>query len=200
MTHYEKERWILYKNNLLSQEENLEMEDHLYTCDACMNIFLSLIDNEEESLAESALSSSFTEDIMKQIDSITPITKKTSKKSDPSNNKSVRKKKMIENIFMYYVAAASVVLVLTAGGAFTKMTEFPIASIAADTERTNQGLGKVYSFSQKITQGTNSFINNLGSMEIKKENKKDIKNKQNKGNKKNKEIFKKKFIEKEGGK
>ena len=186
MTHYERDKWTLYKSKLLTDKESIEMEDHLYVCDHCMDIFLSLIDSEELSNAENKLPTNFTEDIMEKIEGVIPITKSTPKIE--SSGKTKRKKKMIENIFMYYAAAASVILVLTAGGAFTKLTEFPIANITVDSERTNEGLGKVYSFSEKIASGTNSFINNLGNQSNKKINKKDNK------------IFNKKLIKKQGGK
>lgn len=191
MTHYEKEKWILYKKNLLNDKETINMEEHLYTCDDCMDTFLNLIDSEEISIAENLIPTDFTEKIMDKIDSAIQITGLSSKvKSNSINNvrsKTTRKKKMIENIFMYYVAAASVVLVLTAGGVFTKMTEFPIENIAVDSERTNEGLGKVYNFSERITNGTNNFINNLGMTN------------REKTDQKNDKIFNKKLIKKQGG-
>lgn len=162
MAHYERQKWILYKKNLLSDEEKIEMEEHLYDCDDCMDVFLNLIDSEELEIAETLLPTNFTESIMDKIDSLIPITKSSNKVKTETLDKRPRKKKMIENIAMYYVAVASVVLILTAGGVFTKMTQFPIANISVDSERTNEGLGKMYSFSEKITNGTNSFINNLG--------------------------------------
>lgn len=168
MTHFSKKQWILYKKNLLSEEDSIKMEDHLYTCDTCMDIFLSLIDIEDLDLVEETISSDFTKSVMKKIDGVIPISKNTNK----FVNNRTRKKKMIENIFMYYVAVASVVLVLTAGGVFTKMTELPIENIKVDNERTSKGLEKVYSFSEKITEGTNTFINSFGIKNNKETNKK----------------------------
>lgn len=158
MTHFSKEEWISYKRDLLSEEETITMEDHLYTCHTCMDMFLSLIDSEELDLVVEMIPSDFTKDVMKKIDGIIPIAKATNK----SISNKTRKKKMIENIFMYYIAVASVVLVLTAGGVFTKMTEIPIENIKVDRERTTQGIEKMNSFSEKIANSTNNFINNFG--------------------------------------
>lgn len=150
MTHFSKGKWLAFKNDQVLEEEKTMMEDHLYTCDTCMDIYLKLIDKEELDFAEMIISRDFTNSVMKSIEAIAPI-KKINKK----------KKKMVENIFMYYVAAASVVLVLTAGGVFTRIIEFPMEKINVDRFQTQESIGNIYSFSEKITNSTNSFINNF---------------------------------------
>lgn len=153
MTHFIKEEWILYKKNLLSEEDSIKMEEHLYTCDTCMDIFLSLIDCEDLNLAEEIIPSDFTQSVMEKIEGVIPIFK--------PRNKPIKKKKMMENIFMYYIAVASVVLVLTAGGVFTKMAEIPIENIKVDTT-TPKGVEDIHDLTEKITNKTNNFIYNFG--------------------------------------
>lgn len=149
MDHFSKEKWIAFKRDEVLEEEKRLMEDHLYTCDTCMDSLLNLIDDEELDFAEMMISEDFTSNLMKKLDPVTPISRLT------------KKKKMIENIFIYYVAAASVVLVLTAGGAFTKMTEIPLENIRVDSFKTQESLGSIFAFTEKITDSTNSFINNF---------------------------------------
>lgn len=151
MIHFSKENWISFKKDRLSEEERLDMEDHLYTCDSCMDIYLQLIDTEELNFAEMMISSDFTEGVMEKVDKMTP------------RPKPLRKKKMIENIFIYYVAAASVVLALTAGGVFSKIADIPIEKIGVDAMKTQASMGSIYSFTAKITDNTNNFINNFGT-------------------------------------
>lgn len=151
MTHFNKERWIGFKNDILPEEEKIDMEDHLYLCDNCMDIYLKLIDTEELDFAEMMIPSDFTETVMEKVEKIIPI------------SKPMKKKKMIENIFMYYIAAASVVLVLTAGGVFTKITDFPIERVGVDRFKTRENIGGIYNFTEKITDNTNDFINNFGT-------------------------------------
>lgn len=149
MAHFDKEKWMDFKNNILSEEERISMEDHLYTCDNCMDIYLNLIDTEELDFAKMMIPSNFTETVMKDVKKITPI------------SKPIRKKKMIENIFMYYVAAASVLLILTAGGVFTKITEIPMGNIEVDRFQIEEGMGSRYSFTERIIDNTNNFVNNF---------------------------------------
>lgn len=159
MNHYSKDQWILYKKNEISQEEMLSMEEHLYLCDDCMNIFLSLIDEEELKLAEDIISESFTENVIAKLDNLSSI----NQRPKVADKKGIKKKKMIENIFVYYVAAASVILVLTAGGVFTRMTEIPLENIREDNFKTHENMGNLYAFTEKITDNTNNFINNFGT-------------------------------------
>lgn len=159
MNHYSKDQWILYKKNEISQEEMLSMEEHLYLCDDCMNIFLSLIDEEELKLAEDIISESFTENLIAKLDNLSSI----NQRPKVADKKGIKKKKMIENIFVYYVAAASVILVLTAGGVFTRMTEIPLENIREDNFKTHENMGNLYAFTEKITDNTNNFINNFGT-------------------------------------
>lgn len=150
MSHYNIEKWKSYKKDILEQDEKIIMEDHLYNCDECMDIFISLIDDEEIKHAEKSIPSNFTIDIMKKIDMNSPI------------QKCIKKKKLIENMFMYYVAAASVILVLTAGGIFTKITQIPMENIKLDVQNNPKGIEKFYNFSEKIANNTNNFITNFG--------------------------------------
>ena len=39
MKHYDDIEWIFYKEKVFSDEKQAEMEEHLYTCDKCMDTF-----------------------------------------------------------------------------------------------------------------------------------------------------------------
>ena len=60
MKHYDHVEWIFYKNNVLSEEKIIEMEEHLYYCDECLETFLSLIDENEVQEAIKPISEEFT--------------------------------------------------------------------------------------------------------------------------------------------
>ena len=63
MKHYDYVEWLFYKKNTLSIEKMEEMEEHLYNCDQCMEIFLSLIDEKEIAAASKIVPSAFNEDL-----------------------------------------------------------------------------------------------------------------------------------------
>ena len=70
MKHYDYLEWLLYKEKALSKEKSKEMEEHLYICDNCMDIFLSLIDREEVDRAERSISTNFTSNVMNNIQKV----------------------------------------------------------------------------------------------------------------------------------
>src|SRR5690554_1784932 len=100
MKHYDDIEWIFYKEKILSDEKQIEMEEHLYTCDRCMEIFLSLIDEQEVDKAKDSISENFTADLMANIENVPYKPKNIVKKSNTR----------FKDIFVYYAAVASVAI------------------------------------------------------------------------------------------
>lgn len=159
MKHYDYIEWLLYKTKSLSSEKLDEMEEHLYNCDICMDIFLSLIDDEELEEASELVPENFTSNLVENI------IKNKVKAIEPKMNK-----KAFNYQFMYYVAVASVTIFLTMGGFYTnlvdavpKLTE----SIHVVEERPNH-IGK---FSEGIVNSTSNLLLSIENMSRIKEEK-----------------------------
>jgi len=161
MKHFHLDEWLLYKNKLLSEEKQIEMENHLYTCDSCMDIFLSLINDDEIDKAATIVPENFTENILKNIGKIKPIrTKKSTKKGYRKSS----------DFFLYYAAVASVAIILTAGGVFGKMVDLvPQISVNMSKKESQVKVDTIYNFSESITNRTSQFINNFGIKEEKED-------------------------------
>lgn len=151
MKHYDYVEWALYKNNLLDRKLHEEMEEHLYLCDECMEIFLSLIDEDEIKKAEDLISEEFTLQVMDNIKNISPMRRPVKEKGNHKSSK---------DFFLYYVAVASVAVILTAGGAFGKIID-TVAQINTNISFNDSKLqtNKVYDFSETIVNRTSKFIN-----------------------------------------
>ena len=158
MKHYDYIEWTLYKNNLLDAKIYNEMQEHLFQCNECMDIFLSLIDEKEIESASEFVPKDFTEDLMKKIENVTPINKNI-------KNLSKRRAKFPKDIILYYTATAAVAIVLTAGGVFTTMVDNIPKTI--NFEESKLDTSKIYNFSGKISQGTSDFIYNFNFMKNK---------------------------------
>lgn len=151
MKHYDYVEWLLYKNNLISEEKRIEMEDHLYSCDNCMEIFLSSIEEIEIEEAGKLIPEDFTQGILKKTKNIRTIKR-------PKN-----KNKRLNEIFLYYASVASVAIFLTAGGIFGSMVEVvPKIDVGVGIEESRVKAGKIYDLSESITNRTSEFINNFG--------------------------------------
>ena len=151
MKHYDQVEWSLYKKNLLHKKIYEEMEEHLYECGHCMDIFLSLIDGNEIQDASKMISKDFTDNLMIDLKNITPI-----------NKKKTIKPKLPQDFFIYYTAVASVTILLTAGGVFGKLVESVpqiTANISIQEEKSMKN--PVYDFSETITKKTSNFINDF---------------------------------------
>ena len=152
MKHYDYVEWLLYKKNLLDEKIHSEMEEHLFQCDQCMDVFIALIDEEEIEAVKSFIPGDFNEKLMKKIGNIIPI-KQIAKKHKE------KQRKFPKDFFLYYTATAAVAIILTAGGVFTSMVDSVPRTI--NIEESKFHTNKMYKFTEKITQETSNFIDNF---------------------------------------
>lgn len=160
MKHYDYLEWLFYKEKVFPKEKLNEMEEHLYICDNCMNIFLSLIDNDEIDKAEQCISTNFTRNLMSDIQKVKNKPKFKMEKSRHS----------VKDIFGYYVAVASVAIFLTLGGFYSGMVDIVpyVAKINSNRASINAP-NLVFNMSQNIVNKTSSFINNFEISNCKEE-------------------------------
>lgn len=150
MKHYDYVEWVLYKKKLLDNKMHESMEEHLYLCDECLDIFLSLIDDPEVEKAGNLVPINFTNNVMGSIKNIRPIKKKSIKKQP----------KLINDFFIYYTAVASVAIILTAGGFFGKLVDsVPQITASINVQEEKIMSNTIYKFSEEITRRTSMFIN-----------------------------------------
>ena len=159
MKHYDYVEWLFYKKNILPIEKMNEMEEHLYSCDECMEVFLSLIDEEEIKMASGIVPKDFNENIMSKIQSTNV------KKIQPV-------KKPVKYPFGYFVAVASVTIVLTFGGAFTNLVDtVPNISASVSMLEKLDKPNRISNFSERIVNSTSRFIGSIENIDRNKEEK-----------------------------
>lgn len=159
MKHYDYIEWLLYKNKMLPEEKINEMEQHLFNCGTCMEIFLSLIDEEEVEGAGEFISEDFTSNVIKNIPKLKIV--KPKKK---------QKKKIFNYQFGYYVAVASVTIILTFGGFYTDLVD-TVPKLSASIKVPNKSTNIVANFSDSIVDSTSSFLFSIENNDINKRRK-----------------------------
>ncbi|MBW8349390.1 hypothetical protein K0H71_08035 [Bacillus sp. IITD106] len=142
MNHKSYENWLEYVRDELNEETREIYENHLYSCDHCLELYLKAVEAEEFQMPEMADSSSFADSIMHQV---TELKKPTSKPK--------RKISQKQTIFNYFVAAA-VTLVLMSTGVFSQLMN--MASSFENNEQ-KQADSFVQSFLNKQDSFTNKF-------------------------------------------
>ena len=124
MMHYSKEEWTKYVKNEMNEDVREEYENHLYTCDQCLDIYLQVVEEAEYELPEIENDTEFTDLIMAQIaESRPPST------TDWMNRKERKKGSRPyyqTAIFHYSVAAAMTILLMTTG-VFQSITKYTLS-------------------------------------------------------------------------
>lgn len=163
MKHYDYVEWLLYKTRSLTNEKSHEMEEHLYNCDICLGVFLSLIDQDELNLASEAVPEDFTANLVGKIN------KNKVKTIQPKNDK-----KTFNYQFMYYIAVASVTIFLTMGGFYTNLVD-SVPKIRESIQIVEEGPREmenhIGNFSEAIVSSTANLLFSIENMNQFKEEK-----------------------------
>lgn len=67
MDHYSLEEWLKYVENELGEEEREAYENHLYTCDQCLEVYLEAMEEVENGLPAMPREDEFINLVMAQI-------------------------------------------------------------------------------------------------------------------------------------
>lgn len=154
MKHYDYIEWLLYKNMMLPDEKLEEMEQHLYNCNTCMEIFLSLIDEKEEEKASNVISDDFTSKIINNI----PKAKKDKQKTK-------QRKKVFNYQFGYYAAVASVTIILTLSGFYTGLVD-AVPKLSSSIQATKNHSNRIADFSNSIVNSTSGFLFSIENIDM----------------------------------
>jgi hypothetical protein len=151
MKHYDYIEWLLYKNKALSDEKLKEMEAHLYNCDICMDIFLSLVSEDEIKMAGSMLTNDFTDKVIDKLPKY-----KVEKKEIEHD------KKHFYYQFGIYAAVATVTIVMSLSGVFTHMVD-AVPKIASSIQVNDQCFEQniIVKLSDRIINSTSYLITSI---------------------------------------
>ncbi|WLR51115.1 hypothetical protein LC040_18420 [Bacillus tianshenii] len=116
MRHYETVEWKSYIDGGKTEEEQCQMEEHLYQCDECFLAYTYALEAEKEALPSIQDSTQFIEQVSRQLT-------KTKAARQPSKKKSLK----------HYGIAVACTLLLMSSGVFQSLT-----GIADKVEQQNQ--------------------------------------------------------------
>lgn len=113
MAHYTYDEWVQYVRDELPEQMRRSFEDHLYSCDDCLELFMQAMEKAENELPSFEDDGSFAEGIMEKVGEWNG-TDKQDEKIVPFYQKT---------IFQYGIAAA-MTIILMASGAFKPIFDF----------------------------------------------------------------------------
>lgn len=130
MTHYTYAEWQKYVRNELDNNTREKLENHLYTCDQCLNHYLQAVEANESSLPSLSDQQSFTDFIMAAVsntDSV-PDTKSNTNDlemvPDTKSNTKTLKKPFYQQAAFHYLLAVAATLFLMFSGAFQSLARY----------------------------------------------------------------------------
>lgn len=155
MKHYSREEWLIFKKDGFDNCEMEKMEDHLYSCDLCMKIFLDVLDDNDITKAEESIPDSFTRNTLIYI--------KEKGNASPSITKRTEFLRRRQNLFTYYVAAAVLTLVFMGGGVFQSLVDnyASFSQTACTVEHQKMQEESKTNISIEIANRTSQWINNF---------------------------------------
>jgi anti-sigma factor RsiW len=138
MKHISYEEWLDYVEDNLSDPVRDQYEAHLYTCDHCMEIYLSAVEASESSFPELSDDTGFTEAVLAEVQHM--------KKPDIP-----RKQKFYQQAAFHYIVAAAMTILLMYTGVFQQLVGF-----AEEFERSSHP-----SITEEVMKKTSDFIENV---------------------------------------
>jgi hypothetical protein len=109
MKHFSYDEWLNYIKNDITENIREEFENHLYTCDQCLELYLQAIAEHESSLPNLTNESIFTDQVM------TEVSKQHSKESAVEPKKKTKRPYYQQAAFHYFLAAAATLLLMFSG-------------------------------------------------------------------------------------
>ncbi|UCZ53526.1 zf-HC2 domain-containing protein [Bacillus shivajii] len=116
MKHRSKGEWLKFVNGELPDETRQEFEDHLFTCDACMNLYIEAIEESSRNLPSVNNEKAFTDSVMSKVE--TDFSSSNVTEQEKTN------RPFYQKTAFHYVVAASLTIVLMSSGVFQSITSY----------------------------------------------------------------------------
>jgi len=129
VNHVPEAEWVAYLADEIPEALKIEYENHLYSCDKCLSVYMEAMEKEETSLDLEGF------DIAGPVmDSISRLKGGSVEESWPH-----RKEKSLRTITRHYLIAAGFTILLMAGGVFQSLTEY-VDSVESSSDKKTQSL------------------------------------------------------------
>ncbi|MDF2857465.1 MAG: hypothetical protein K0Q87_3316 [Neobacillus sp.] len=109
MKHFSYDEWLNYIKNDITENIREEFENHLYTCDQCLELYLQAIAEYESTLPSLTNESTFTDLVM------TEVSKQYSKVGTLVPKEKTKRPFYQQAGFHYFLAAAATLLLMFSG-------------------------------------------------------------------------------------
>lgn len=165
MKHYTYDEWLQYVRNEITGKTREEFENHLYTCDKCLEVYLHAVTANESSLPILSNETSFTDAVMAEVSKKQDMvfdTKPMVPDTKLDEQKSNKKKPFYKQAAFHYLLAAAATILLTFTGAFQSLATY------ANSLETKQTQEKRPSMTEGMMNKTFAWMDSLEKKEANK--------------------------------
>jgi hypothetical protein len=158
MKHYTYDEWLQYVKNEITGKTREEIENHLYTCDQCLEVYLQAVTANESSLPILSNETSFTDAVMAEVSkkqNVVPGTKF-------AKQNSIKKSPFYKQAAFHYLLAAAATILLTFTGAFQSLATY------ANSLETKQVQEKRPSMTEGMMNKTFAWMDSIEKKEANK--------------------------------
>jgi hypothetical protein len=124
MKHYTYDEWLQYVNDEINENSRQELEDHLYSCDQCLNHYLMVMEANESSLPILSDMSEFTDLVMAEVSKQKIVVPDTKNDIKIDAKTKMKKKPFYQQAAFHYLLAAAATILLTFTGAFQSLATY----------------------------------------------------------------------------
>jgi anti-sigma factor RsiW len=131
MRHFTINEWQLYVENELPQDDREQAEDHLYSCDHCLDLYLQAVAQCESVLMDLQHMEDMTDLVMDQIQQINLVGNEQQVQRLEREKKPIKfsppKSKVVpffQTTFFHYTLAAIATIVLMMSGVFQNISTY----------------------------------------------------------------------------
>ncbi|OLS40922.1 hypothetical protein [Bacillus sp. MRMR6] len=129
MKHYSFDEWLKYVRDEVEEKERGKAEEHLYSCDTCLEEYLQALSEHESSFPVLSDESVFTDAVMAEVLMHKEI------QTDVKVAKVVKKKKpYYQQVAFHYFLAAAATLMLMLSGVFQSLVSYASTIEGAKTK------------------------------------------------------------------
>jgi len=149
MSHYQLEQWTAYVNDDIDEKVREVYEEHLYSCDQCLDLYFQVVAEQEEFLPVLSNEADFTNTIMARIEE--------SNKSDKLHQ-NVKKVPFYQRVIFHYTVAAAMTILLMITGVFQSITSY------VGTIQNPVAIEEQYSVTKGIVDKTFAWMDTFDTM------------------------------------
>ncbi|WP_144555281.1 anti-sigma factor [Bacillus sp. X1(2014)] len=133
MKHYSFEEWLQYVNDEVNENTKEELENHLYSCDQCLDQYLIAVEASESSLPILSDSSDFTDLVMAEVSRQKTVVPDTVRNLNTmsivppvpdTKMTKMKEKPFYQQAVFHYLLAAAATLLLTFSGVFQSLAAY----------------------------------------------------------------------------